>query len=101
MTFPDRQNRKSYGMLRMSRAISRAMGAGTPAEQDRAIRWVAAWGLIGGIRSDTVRLRNSEMLQPATAGTEAARGDGLRSGGFHPHSMQSGAGQRAESAQSA
>jgi hypothetical protein len=61
MTTTDRQERKSYGMLRMSRAISRAMGAPTPCEQDKAIRWVAAWGLIGGIRSDTVRLRNPEI----------------------------------------
>lgn len=61
MTTTDRQERKSYGMLRMSRAISRAIGAPTPCEQDKAIRWVAAWGLIGGIRSDTVRLRNPEI----------------------------------------
>ncbi|MGZ8290750.1 MAG: hypothetical protein ACXW2U_01050 [Telluria sp.] len=58
----DRQQRKSYGMLRMSRAIGRAMSAATPCEQERAIRWVAAWGLIGGIRSDSVRLRDAELL---------------------------------------
>lgn len=58
----DRHERKSYGMLRMSRAISRAINAPTPLEQDKAIRWVAAWGLIGGIRSDTVRLRNPELI---------------------------------------
>lgn len=60
----DRQERKSYGMLRMSRAISRAINAATSHEQERATRWVAAWGLIGGIRSDTVRLRNPELIQP-------------------------------------
>lgn len=48
----------------MSQAISRAITAPTPHEQDRAIRWVAVWGLIGGIRSDTVRLRSPEVLQP-------------------------------------
>lgn len=64
MTTTDRQKRKSYGMLRMSRAISRAISAPTPLEQDKAIRWVAAWGLIGGIRSDTVRLRNPELIHP-------------------------------------
>lgn len=63
MLTTNRQERKSYGMLRMSRAISRAISAPTPSEQDKAIRWVAAWGLIGGIRSDTVRLRNPE-IQP-------------------------------------
>lgn len=63
MNRTDRQGRKSYGMLRMSRAISRAISAPTPSEQDKAIRWVAAWGLIGGIRSNTVRLRNPELIQ--------------------------------------
>lgn len=64
MTTTDRQKRKSYGMLRMSRAISRAISAPTPLEQEKAIRWVAAWGLIGGIRSDTVRLRKPELIHP-------------------------------------
>lgn len=64
MTRTDRQKRKSYGMLRMSRAISRAISAPTPLEQEKAIRWVAAWGLIGGIRSDTVRLRKPELIHP-------------------------------------
>jgi hypothetical protein len=67
MKMADRQQRKSYGMLRMSRAIRRAIGAANAHEQDRAMRWVAAWGLIGGIRSDTVRLRNPELLQPEPA----------------------------------
>jgi hypothetical protein len=80
MTFSDRQNRKSYGMLRMSRAIGRAIDARTPAEQDRAIRWVAAWGLIGGIRSDTVRLRNPELLRTDTAPADATEFDARYSG---------------------
>lgn len=63
MILKNRQERKSYGMLRMSKAIGRAIDAGTPHEKDRAIRWVAAWGLIAGIRSDNVRLRNHELWQ--------------------------------------
>jgi hypothetical protein len=101
MTFPDRQNRKSYGMLRMSRAIGRAIGAGTPAEQDRAIRWVAAWGLIGGIRSDTVRLRNPELLRTDMAPADAIEFDAGHSGGVPPSSMQARTGKLAESAHSA
>ena len=73
----DRQQRKSYGMLRMSRAIGRAINAATPCEQERAIRWVAAWGLIGGTRSDSVRLREAELLpaepvRPHAESTSAA-----------------------------
>ncbi len=63
MKFFDRQSRKSYGMLRMNRAISRAIAATSSGEKDRAIRWAAAWGLIGGIRSDQVRLRRPELMQ--------------------------------------
>jgi hypothetical protein len=101
MTFSDRQNRKSYGMLRMSRAIGRAIDAGTPAEQDRAIRWVAAWGLIGGIRSDTVRLRNPELLRTDMAPADATECDAGYGGGVPPSSMQGHTGQLAESAHSA
>lgn len=72
-------------MLRMSRAISRAIGAGTPAEQERAIRWVAAWGLIGGIRSDTVRLRNPELLHTDMPSTDAAGLNTERSSAIHPN----------------
>ena len=62
-------------MLRMSRAIGRAMVATSPCEQERAIRWVAAWGLIGGIRSDRVRLRDAELLngEPVRQAREVAR----------------------------
>ncbi len=61
--FPDREARKSYGMLRMSRAIGRAIACDASADKDRAIRWAAAWGLIGGIRSSQVRLRSAELLE--------------------------------------
>lgn len=74
-----RQERKSYGMLRMSRAISRAMDGRTDADKNRAIRWASAWGLIGGIRSDSVRLRHPEMLavaDPAASLQDPERADG-------------------------
>lgn len=35
----------------MSKAIDRAMAAPTTAEQERAMRWVRRWGIVGGIRS--------------------------------------------------
>ncbi|HEY0491522.1 MAG TPA: hypothetical protein VGD30_18585 [Telluria sp.] len=101
MNFSDRQNRKSYGMLRMSRAIGRAMDAASPAEQDRAIRWAAAWGLIGGIRSDTVRMRSPELLRTDKAPADAAECDAGRSGGAHPATLQGRAGTLAEPAHSA
>lgn len=63
LKFPDREARKSYGMLRMSRAIGRAIACEASVDKDRAIRWASAWGLIGGIRSDQVRLRRPELLQ--------------------------------------
>lgn len=61
----DRQQRKSYAMQRMGRAIGRAMNATASEEQARAIRWAAAWGLLCGIRSPGVRLRNAELLEAA------------------------------------
>ncbi len=53
--------RKSYAMQRMARAIERAIDAQTSKETDRAIRWVAAWGLLCGIQTPGVRLRDSEV----------------------------------------
>ena len=54
--------RKTYALLRMAVAIGRAMGANATADKDRAARWAAAWGLVGGIRSPGVRLRSSVLL---------------------------------------
>ena len=65
MKHRDRQERKAYGMRRMGLAIGRAMAATTADEQKRAVRWVAAWGMICGIRSEGVRLRQPELLEPA------------------------------------
>jgi hypothetical protein len=60
-----RQQRKSYGMRRMGKAIGRAIQAGSSDEQARAIRWAGAWGLLCGIRSPGVRLRRSELVEAA------------------------------------
>lgn len=65
MTLRDRQQRKSYGMRRMGKAIGRAIEAASSEEQARAIRWAAAWGLLCGIRSPGVRLRRSELVETA------------------------------------
>ena len=54
-----RQERKAYAMMRMAGAIGRAIDAPTSAQKDRAARWAAAWGLIGGIMTPGVRLRRS------------------------------------------
>lgn len=54
-----KQERKAYAMMRMAQAIGRAIDAPSTAEKDRAARWAAAWGLIGGIMTPGVRLRRS------------------------------------------
>lgn len=56
-----RSERKAYAMLRMAEAIDRAIDARTAAEKDRAARWAAAWGLIGGILTPGIRLRRSVL----------------------------------------
>jgi hypothetical protein len=52
-----RKERKNYAMLRMVEAIGRAIDSTSPREQERAARWVAAWGAMSGIRTPGVRLR--------------------------------------------
>jgi hypothetical protein len=51
-------NRKLYAMKRMSLALQRAAAARPlgPAT-DRALRWAAVWGLMGGIQTPRVRIR--------------------------------------------
>lgn len=56
-----RKERKSYAMLRMAAAIGRAIKSELPAEKNRAARWAAAWGVIGGIRTPGIRLRRSVL----------------------------------------
>ncbi len=53
--------RKFYAMQRMARAIERAIASVSLKETDRAIRWVAAWGLLCGIQTPGVRLRDSDV----------------------------------------
>lgn len=65
------KERKYYGMLRMATAIGRAIQSNTTLEKDRAARWAAAWGVIGGIHSTGIRLRrnvlfNERRSQPRT-----------------------------------
>ena len=57
-----REERKAYAMLRMAEAIGRAIAAGSTADKDKAARWAAAWGAIGGIRSPGVRLRYDGLI---------------------------------------
>lgn len=52
-----RKERKTYAMLRMVRAIGRAIHSTTPADKDRAARWASAWGVVSGIRTRGVRVR--------------------------------------------
>jgi hypothetical protein len=53
--------RKSYAMHRMAKAIERAIEGKTSGEKERAARWAAAWGLLCGIKTSGVRLRDSEL----------------------------------------
>lgn len=56
-----KKERKTYAMLRMVAAIGRAIHSPTSAEKDKAARWAAAWGVIGGIRTRGIRLRRSVL----------------------------------------
>jgi hypothetical protein len=57
-----KQDKKAYAMLRMQEAIGRAIDSDTTAEKNRAARWAAAWGAIGGIRSPGLRLRRNVLI---------------------------------------
>ncbi len=48
-------------MIRMAEAIGRAIASTSPLEKDRAARWAAAWGVVGGIRSRGIRLRRDVL----------------------------------------
>lgn len=67
MTRQLRKERKTYALLRMIAAIGRAIEAVTDHEKDRAARWAAAWGAIGGIRTQAMnggglRLRRNVLV---------------------------------------
>jgi hypothetical protein len=49
-------------MSRMARAIERAIEAKTIKEKDRAARWVAAWGMLCGIHTNSIKLKRSEVV---------------------------------------
>jgi hypothetical protein len=56
------QERKAYAMQRMADAIGRAIASDLTVDKDRAARWAAAWGAIGGIRSPGLRLRRNVLI---------------------------------------
>ena len=64
MKYRRREDRKAYAMQRMVQALARAIKARTALEKARAARWVAAWGVISGIRSPGtgIRLRRSTLF---------------------------------------
>ncbi len=49
-------------MGRMATAIGRAMDADSGPAKDRAARWAAAWGAVGGIFVPGVRLRQNVLV---------------------------------------
>ncbi len=53
--------RKSYAMQRMAAAIERAIQASSSIDKERAARWAAAWGLLCGIMTSSVKLRRSDV----------------------------------------
>ena len=56
-----RREKKSYALCRMVQAIGRAITAESAAAKNKAARWAAAWGLMGGIYSPGVRLRRDVL----------------------------------------
>ena len=64
MSHRQKDERKAYGRLRMSAAIERAIACDVPEEKQRAARWAAAWGVLGGIHSPGIRLRNTILARP-------------------------------------
>lgn len=97
--------RKSYAMQRMARAIERAIQAHTSIEKERAARWAAAWGLLCGIMTSSVKLRRSDVdmydkpqqrrssdqieIPPRASETSAPRPDANRPDANRPDSQPS------------
>lgn len=54
--------KKNYAMLRMGRALERAITTNLIAEKDRGARWAAAWGLAAGIPNTVVRPGPHELI---------------------------------------
>lgn len=71
MNHRPKDQRKAYAMQRMVEAIGRAIRSESPQEKERAKRWAAAWGVVGGIRSRGIRLRRN-VLSDARRGSRIA-----------------------------
>jgi hypothetical protein len=54
--------KKNYAMLRMGRALERAITTNLITEKDHGARWAAAWGLVAGIPNKAVRLGRHELI---------------------------------------
>lgn len=67
-----KDQRKSYALQRMVAAIGRAIRADSTSEKDRAARWAAAWGVVGGIRTPGIRLRRSVLFDRRKGGHRLA-----------------------------
>ncbi|MFP5392315.1 MAG: hypothetical protein ACLGI6_12365 [Gammaproteobacteria bacterium] len=65
-------------MERMIAAIERAILADNATQQDKASRWAAAWGLLGGIRSPGIRLRRSVLRDDTHTERHALNDHGWR-----------------------
>lgn len=49
--------RKLYAMMRMGKALDRAVGEQSTPAKERAAKWAAAWGLLVGIQTREVQLK--------------------------------------------
>jgi hypothetical protein len=67
---------KPYAMRRMAIALERAIAARSPADQERASRWAAAWGFVAGIFGKGIRLKNSDVLTRRAGGQRRHGGSG-------------------------
>ena len=68
MTHQHKHHVKSYALQRMALAIDKAIVAQSRGAKERAARWAAAWGMLGGIRTEKVRLKRidpRDMAVPA------------------------------------
>jgi len=75
MKYPDRKEKKAYAMLRMVEALGRAIRSPSHAEKDKAARWAAAWGWLGGIRTRGIRLRRNSLFDVSQDRRRTPRGN--------------------------
>lgn len=65
--------KKSYALQRMALSIDRAIAAPSRKAKERAARWAAAWGMLGGIKTRKVRLKRldpRDILLPSVDSTQ-------------------------------